>query len=87
MQDSSPPPARTPRAGGAWERYSAGLHAMWASAVARFSCPFCGRAKGYRCKPVVDELERPERPDLVKPHEPRIALLTETDPAIIGSFS
>jgi hypothetical protein len=60
---------------------------LWAEAVARFSCPFCGRARGERCMPVIDRIRQSGRPDLIKPHQNRIALLSETDPAVTGSFS
>lgn len=60
----------------------------WARAVREFSCPFCGRAKGSPCHRMNDARIFGEGgQDLVKPHENRLRLLTETDPAIRGSFS
>lgn len=58
----------------------------WNEAVRVFSCPFCGRAKGEPCQAILGDLYGPAR-DLIAPHENRLRLLTETDPAIRGSFS
>jgi hypothetical protein len=55
-------------------------------AIAGFSCPFCGRPKGKPCHAITDDLFGTPR-DLAEPHVSRLRLLTETDPAIRGSFS
>jgi len=58
----------------------------WAEAVSQFSCPFCGRPAGEPCQAIKDDILTAPR-DLVKPHENRLQLLTETDPSVKGSFS
>jgi hypothetical protein len=60
--------------------------ATWAQAVREFACPFCGRPEDRACRAEKDDI-RSEPRDLIKPHGPRLRLLTEADPAVRGSFS